>query len=582
MNTSFRLASLSVAAVFLMKSALFAQEATPPPAPVETPAPPPPAEVAPLRELGATVEVERPSLSTSDPAAKASKGKSRTVSRNRSNGNAVVVFNQDAVVGEEVAANAVVAIGGSSTVRGDVAGAVVSIMGDSRIEGEAGGVVVSIIGNTYVNGKVDTAVAVLGGIELGPNAVVKDAYSVGGPIKRQPGSRVTGEAQEIAFLRYLPDFTGFRAWIRHALFWIRPLAFGPNLGWAWAVAGTFLGIYLAIALIFPRGIERCIETLETRPGRTLVATLVSLLLAPVVTVLLAITVIGPIFAVTAIAFAALMGKAAILGWLGRRTLVGFGAPTPAIKGALAVLVGGVLVAALYLVPGLGLAIWVLTTTLSLGLVVYTLLLGSKRRTAAMPTPPRGVSASGAVHVSTASVSAPMGRNLEGSGFVASGDAATLAASVADADPVMDPPIPGIAAAGPTVGSAALPISSLPRASFWIRTGALGIDVVLIGAVSLFVSAGSIFLLLLAVYGAVMWKLKGTTIGGIVCGLKVVRLDDRPIDWTTSIVRALASFLSLFAGGLGFIWVAFDDEKQSWHDKIAGTVVVTLPTGVSLV
>jgi len=26
-------------------------------------------------------------------------------------------------------------------------------------------------------------------------------------------------------------------------------------------------------------------------------------------------------------------------------------------------------------------------------------------------------------------------------------------------------------------------------------------------------------------------------------------------------------------GFGFIWVVFDDQRQSWHDKIAGTVVV---------
>jgi uncharacterized RDD family membrane protein YckC len=28
-----------------------------------------------------------------------------------------------------------------------------------------------------------------------------------------------------------------------------------------------------------------------------------------------------------------------------------------------------------------------------------------------------------------------------------------------------------------------------------------------------------------------------------------------------------------AAGLGFFWIAFDPEKQAWHDKIAGTVVV---------
>jgi uncharacterized RDD family membrane protein YckC len=92
----------------------------------------------------------------------------------------------------------------------------------------------------------------------------------------------------------------------------------------------------------------------------------------------------------------------------------------------------------------------------------------------------------------------------------------------------------------------------------------------------------VFLLILAAYGAVMWQLRGTTVGGSICHLKVVRLDDRPLDWTCAIVRALSCFLSLIVVGLGFLWVAFDDEKQSWHDKIAGTVVVQVPKGVALI
>ena len=90
------------------------------------------------------------------------------------------------------------------------------------------------------------------------------------------------------------------------------------------------------------------------------------------------------------------------------------------------------------------------------------------------------------------------------------------------------------------------------------------------------------LLILAAYGAVMWRLRGTTIGGIVCGLRVVRLDGRAIDWPTAIIRALGCFLSLFVAGLGFIWVVFDAERQSWHDKIAGTVIVHAPRSTPLV
>jgi uncharacterized RDD family membrane protein YckC len=122
-------------------------------------------------------------------------------------------------------------------------------------------------------------------------------------------------------------------------------------------------------------------------------------------------------------------------------------------------------------------------------------------------------------------------------------------------------------------------AGLPRAGFWIRMAALLIDIILVGVVT---RAHSVFLPFLAMYGAVLWRLKGSTIGGIIFGLKVVRIDGKPAEWVTMIVRALACFFSLIVVGLGFFWIAFDREKQGWHDKIAGTVVVKLPKGASLV
>jgi uncharacterized RDD family membrane protein YckC len=123
----------------------------------------------------------------------------------------------------------------------------------------------------------------------------------------------------------------------------------------------------------------------------------------------------------------------------------------------------------------------------------------------------------------------------------------------------------------------------PRAGFWIRMGALLLDLILVGfALSLFYHGFRATLLILAVYAAIMWKMRGTTIGGIVCDLQVARLDGRPVDWGTAIVRALACFLSLAVLGLGFLWIAFDPERQAWHDKIAGTVVVRVARGIALV
>lgn len=75
------------------------------------------------------------------------------------------------------------------------------------------------------------------------------------------------------------------------------------------------------------------------------------------------------------------------------------------------------------------------------------------------------------------------------------------------------------------------------------------------------------------YFAGFWVWKGASVGGLLLGIRVVRLDGRKIDWQVALVRSLASFLSLFSAGLGQFWCAWDRDQQTWQDKLAGTVVV---------
>ena len=41
-------------------------------------------------------------------------------------------------------------------------------------------------------------------------------------------------------------------------------------------------------------------------------------------------------------------------------------------------------------------------------------------------------------------------------------------------------------------------------------------------------------------------------------------------WRPCAIRFLVSILSAAVAGLGFIWVLFDSEMQTWHDKASGT------------
>ena len=480
----------------------------------------------------------------------------------------IVVFNRNAFVGKGETAETVVAIGGNAKVEGDSHDAVVTILGSSEVNGKVGDAVVAVLGSTIVNGHVaDAVVAVLGNVTLGPDAVVEgEVVSVGGSITRDPKSIVKGSIQEVAIMDHFPDLTGLKTWIGKCAFWGRMLWFGPGLGWAWLVAAGFLVFYTILALLFPRGIEKTAEVLEQRPGGTFLTMLLTVLLTPVLIVLLCITVVGIAvvpFLIIGMIFATLFGKASVFAWIGRRII------KPGTEGALghpafAVFIGGLIVMLLYAIPILGILLFKFFGLLGLAMVVYRLALSMQRE-----IPKKAVAAAPA-----------------GPGFAPPGMPVMAAAPAfnADGSPATAevPPAPAAPLAPPPVMISAL---TLPRAGFWIRLAAGLLDFlmvcILVNVVFRSHDGPGLMFFFFAAYSVVMWKTKGTTIGGVICGLKVVRLDDLPLDWTIAIVRALTAFLSLFVAGLGFIWVAFDDEKQSWHDKVAGTTIVRVPKGTPL-
>jgi uncharacterized RDD family membrane protein YckC len=280
------------------------------------------------------------------------------------------------------------------------------------------------------------------------------------------------------------------------------------------------------------------------------------------------------FVMAAIVCAVLFGKAVMLAWIGGRitgpAAPGYGHP------AFAVLVGGAVVLVLYIVPVLGFLVYNLLAILGFGAVVYTLILAGRARQAAKVEPARaGVSAASIDATARTSTAPPPAEpepaapeQPQTAAFAAAGASAAVGGASAP------PPAPAASAASAPPQATA----SMPRAGFWIRMAALLIDILLVGfAMSVLHHVVHLHLLVLAAYGAVMWKLRGSTVGGIVFDLKVVRLDGRAVDWETAIVRALGCFLSLAVAGLGFIWIAFDGANQAWHDKIAGTVVVRVPS-----
>jgi uncharacterized RDD family membrane protein YckC len=104
----------------------------------------------------------------------------------------------------------------------------------------------------------------------------------------------------------------------------------------------------------------------------------------------------------------------------------------------------------------------------------------------------------------------------------------------------------------------------------------------LGLLLALVSGPPVFLIVALAYFAGMWAWKGTTVGGIVLKLHVVRCDGQPMTFVVALVRSLAAAFSVIVLFLGFLWIAWDRDKQGWHDKIAGTIVVRLPRSMPLV
>jgi uncharacterized RDD family membrane protein YckC/cytoskeletal protein CcmA (bactofilin family) len=480
-------------------------------------------------------------------------------------GNVVVNVWGEARLAANDVADGVIGVFGDTRVEGEVHEAVVTVFGNSYVTGTVHDGVVTLFGNTYIDGNVhDAAVTVFGDLELGPNARVDgDIAVVAGKLKRDPGAVVSGSSEIVG--GDLPALDSARLWIEKCLLYGRPLAFESGLWWAWAIAFGFLLFYIVLALMFDRSVTRCVETLETQPGQSTVAALMTVVLTPVLFIVLAISVIGIAvipFVGMALFVASLFGKAVALAALGRR-ITRFTGIAPLGHIAFATFIGGLIAMGLYVIPVVGLIAYKLLGIIGLGVVVYTILLSMRQRSAS--------------RAAAAAASATVNGAASASSVAAS---AAVPPESGLGPEFASAPAPPPASARP----AAAPVDvAAPRAGFWIRMGALLIDMILVAVITAFLdSHGELWLIGLAAYGALMWKVKGTTIGGLVCGLKVVRRDGADINWDTAIVRALGCFLSMVVVGLGFLWIVFDEDRQAWHDKIAGTLVVRATRPESLV
>ena len=440
----------------------------------------------------------------------------------------------------------VVRLGGDYAVGvGERADEVVVLFGSAVIEGEVDGDVVVVLGSAALAaaGRVGgDFVVVAGSAEIAEGAAVEgDVVVVGGGLDAPPGFRAGGEQVAIGSIWTGEQFAAAVPWVREGLLWGRPIA--PGLPLVWMVVAVLGLVYLAVNVVFDRPVRACGRALAEKPLTTgLAGVLVLLLIWPVCTIL-AVSVIGLAvvpFLLSAVFIAGLIGRVGAARWLGGR-VVAETAPASRLQATRSISIGLALVCLAYTVPVLGFVTWTLLGVFGLGAAATTVVAGLRQEN---PAPP------------PAAVPGPPAAGTAGDPVPASADAA---------------PPPG------PEGAAAADLSVFPRASFLSRLGALVLDFLLVMLATrlLDLEFGGFFLVFL-VYHVALWGTRGTTVGGIICQLRVVRIDGAPIRFTEALVRGLSSIFSAAVAGLGWFWMLWDAERQTWHDRIAGTIVVRTP------
>ena len=125
-------------------------------------------------------------------------------------------------------------------------------------------------------------------------------------------------------------------------------------------------------------------------------------------------------------------------------------------------------------------------------------------------------------------------------------------------------------------------ASGPRAGFWRRFAADFLDGVIIFVVELVFdlifrhNAGRFIGVVVsaAYFTSLEGGRRGATLGKQALGIRVIDANTgEPIGYPRAFVRWITAILSTLVLFLGYLWMLWDREKQCWHDKFAGDVVV---------
>lgn len=465
-------------------------------------------------------------------------------------------------------------IGQDLTVKqGDVVREAVVIAGDATIDGTIDRDIVVVLGQVQVSSTavVGGSLIVIGGnVKVADGAKVNEDLFVIGGYEPAAGFAPAGGHIVIGTSALGSSLRAIVPWLMGGLLMARPIV--PSLWWVWIVASVFFFINLILNLLFDTPIRASTATLRATPLSTFMTGILVMLLAGPVCVLLAVSVIGIAvipFLVCALLIGVVLGKIAFARWIGM-SMIHQDDPADRRESLRSFIVGSVVMCIAYMIPIVGLVTWAMAGVFGLGAATMAFGSAYRREHPKKPKPPKPAPPVADV----APVVAPP--------VILEQPAAEAPLAMSAVEPVVvaEPD----AFAQPAQDGTLRSLLSLPRGPFMDRLAAFVLDFILIVIVAQALGLdrgfdgplGRLGLLLAVAYHVGFWTWKQTTLGGIICNLRVVRTDGTPLQFSEALVRGLTGIFSLAVAGIGFLWILRDPERQAWHDRVAGTYVVKVP------
>lgn len=87
---------------------------------------------------------------------------------------------------------------------------------------------------------------------------------------------------------------------------------------------------------------------------------------------------------------------------------------------------------------------------------------------------------------------------------------------------------------------------------------------------------TLLLFSLFAFFAKFWTHNGQTLGMQVWGVRIQNRDGSAVSLWQALLRFVVAMGSWLCFGLGFLWILWDKDKRTWHDRYSESIVVQLP------